>query len=75
MRPYHQALWHSKHRTLHIDHMHAAVHRSMTYGCQLVKQSKFMQKCINYLVMSLGGIIIFSHLSPLRAPHGLGGRV
>ena len=48
--------------------MHAAVHCSMTYGCQLVKQPKFMQKCINYLVMSLDGIIIFSHLSPLRPP-------
>ena len=30
--------------TLHIDHMHPAVHCSMTYGCQLVKKSKFMQK-------------------------------
>lgn len=32
------------------------VHSSMTYGCRLVKQSKFMQKCINYLLMSLDSI-------------------
>ena len=36
-RLYHQASWHSKHSTLHIDHMHA-VHGYVTYGRQMVKK-------------------------------------
>ena len=39
-----QASRHSKCRAPHMDHMHAAVHSSVTYGCQLVN----MQKCIIY---------------------------
>ena len=57
--------------------MHAAVHGTMTYGCQLFRKSKFMQKCINYLVTSFDSIIIFnaqnSDVSLLCASHGLGG--
>ena len=37
-----------KHRTIHIDHMHSAVHGSVAYGCRLVKKSTVLQKCINY---------------------------
>ena len=54
--------------------MHAAVHGSVTYGCQLVRKSKFMQKCVNYLVTSLDGIIIYnaqnSDVSLLPLPTG-----
>ena len=48
--------------------MHAAVHGSLTYGCQLVKKSKFMQKCINLIVGDVTG-----EVSLPRAPHWLGG--
>ena len=35
-RLHRQASQHSKCRAPHMDHMHAAVHSSVTYGCQLV---------------------------------------
>ena len=57
-----------------MNHINAAFHGSVIYGCQLVKKSKFMQKCINYWVTSPDNIIalrIQTSLSPPR-PHGLG---
>ena len=55
--------------------MHVAVYDSVTYGCQLVKKSKFMQKCINYYVTSPDGIIMLriqTSLSPARPPGARG---
>ena len=57
---------------MHIDHMHAAVHGSVTYGCQRNRNLCKMHKLLGYVI---GRHYNFrnSDVSLPRAPSGLGG--
>ena len=68
---------HSKHKTFLINHVHAAVHSSMTYGSQIAKKAKFTMYAKMHKL--LGDITRWhynaqnSDSSVPHAPHGLGG--
>ena len=51
-----------------VNTMNIAVHGSVTYGYQLVKELKFMQKCKNYQVTSPDGIKMLGIQTSL-SPH------
>ena len=76
-RLYRQDHRHSKHKTFLIDHVHTAVHGSMTYGCQIANKAKFTMYAKMHKLL---GDVTRRHYnaqnsdsSVPHAPHGLGG--